>query len=689
MLKKIYFLGTIAILSSCSSTNLEMNSPSKSVVTKTDLSPSLLTVNSNFIDRTIRPQDDFFQFANGTWVKENPVPTSESRWGSFNELDLENKIKLTAILNDAVKDTGKKGSQNQLLGDYYSSFISMDVRNQKGITPIQTDLDRIKNMKSRQEIVSVITESHKAGVSMLFWFGVDQDMKNVTKHISGIGQDGIGLPNCDYYLKSDKVAILEAYEKHIVATFKLLQYDDATALSMAKSVIAFEKNLASSMMKPSDLRVPENTYNLKSKAELEKSFGKFDFESYLGNVGSQTFDSIVVGQPKYIEKLATIFETEEMDNWKNYLLWCTINSYSGRLSDEFVNLNFKFYGGILSGKKEMKSATDRAIDEITGMQFGELLGKAFVDKYFSQKAQDKVNSMVDNLLFVFKDRINNLEWMSPETKVQALLKLNSIGRKLGFPSKWEDFSSLNFEKDNYIENIREMNLFAHKKNMNDLYKPIDKQKWGMPAHMINAYYNPLLNEIAFPAGIMQSPFFDENAEDAVNYGSIGMVIGHEFTHGFDDMGSKFDDKGNFVNWWSENDLKLFNEKTSLLGETFSSFCPLEGHCVNPELTMGENIADLGGLTLAFYAYKMTDEFKSGIVKEGFTPAQRFFISYAQLWKINYTDAEMKNRIANDPHSPGMYRVNGPLMNCPEFFTAFEVKEGDKMRNVIGKVAKIW
>ena len=692
MIKKSFFLGSVVLISSCSTTKPESTSKSETSSfkeVKQDLTPPLITINTAFLDKTVRPQDDFFQFANGTWVKENPVPSSESRWGSFNELDKSNKLKLTAILNEAVKDTGKKGSQNQLLGDYYSSFISMDARNQKGITPIQAELDRIKNIKSRQEIVSVITESHKIGISTFFWFGVDQDMKNVSKNISGIGQDGIGLPNCDYYLKADKAAILEAYEKHIAATFQLLKYDEVTSLSMAKSVVAFEKNMANSMMKPSELRVPENTYNLKSKADLEKSFGKFDFESYLANVGSQSFDSIVVGQPKYIEKLAIIFETEEMSNWKNYLLWCTINTFAGRLSDEFVNLNFKFYGGVLSGKKEMKSTTDRAIDEITGMQFGELLGKAFVDKYFSQKAQDKVNSMVDNLLFVFKDRINKLDWMSSETKVQALLKLTSIGRKLGFPSKWEDFGSLNFTKEGYVENIREMNMYAHKKNMSELYKPIDKLKWGMPAHMVNAYYNPLLNEIAFPAGIMQPPFFDENAEDAVNYGSIGMVIGHEFTHGFDDMGSKFDDKGNFVNWWSENDLKLFNEKTTLLGETFSGFCPLEGHCVNPELTMGENIADLGGLTLAFYAYKMTDEFKSGIVKDGFTPAQRFFISYAQLWKINYTDAEMKNRIANDPHSPGMYRVNGPLMNCPEFFNAFDVKEGDKMRNVTGKIAKIW
>jgi putative endopeptidase len=297
--------------------------------------------------------------------------------------------------------------------------------------------------------------------------------------------------------------------------------------------------------------------------------------------------------------------------------------------------------------------------------------------------------MVDNLLIVFQQRIKNLDWMTDETKVEAMNKLNSIGRKLGFPTKWEDFSALIFDKAKYVENVKAENLYAHLKNMKELYTPVDKEKWGMPAHMVNAYYHPLLNEIAFPAGIMQAPFFDENSEDAVNYGRIGMVIGHEFTHGFDDMGSKFAADGSFKNWWSEADLAAFQEKTGILGETFSAFCPIEGHCVNPELTMGENIADLGGLTMAYYAYERTEEFRSGVSRDGFTPEQRFFIAYAQLWKINYTEAELKNRIANDPHSPGMYRVNGPLMNCPEFFKAFNVNEGDKMRNPEGKVARIW
>ena len=687
MKNKFLIASTLSLsLVSCSSLKNETTLETKTVQKNTT---GLKSINTALMDKAVRPQDDFFQYADGRWVKENPVPASEARWGSFNELDRANKSKLNGLLTDAMNHSGKKGSQNQLLGDYYASYISMDVRNEKGITPIQAELDKIKNIKSRQEIVSIIAESHKVGVDMFFSFGVEQDLKNVSKHISTISQDGIGLPNCEYYIKPDKATILEAYKNHIVSILSLLKYDEKTANSMANSIIEFEKKLANSMMKPSELRVPENTYNLVSKTDLEKKLGKFDFESYLSGIGSNSFDSIVVGQPKFIETISTIFEKEEIENWKNYLLWSTINHYAGKLGSEFVDLNFKFYAGVLSGKKEIKPLNERAIDEMTAIPVGELLGKAFVEKYFSQKAQDRVNSMVDNLLIVFKDRINNLDWMSKETKEQATIKLNSIGRKLGFPSKWEDFSILNFSKENYIENTKEMSRFAYKKNLSELYKKVDKEKWEMPAHKINAYYQPLLNEIAFPAGIMQPPFFDENSEDAVNYGSIGTVIGHEFTHGFDDMGSKFGADGSFKNWWTDTDLKLFEERTALLGETFAGFCPIEGHCVNPVLTMGENIADLGGMTLSYYAYTLTDEFKSGKLVDGFTPAQRFFIAYAQLWKINYTDAEMKNRIANDPHSPGMYRVNGPLKNCPEFFQAFDVKEGDKMRNSKTKIAKIW
>jgi putative endopeptidase len=649
----------------------------------------LKSIDTNYLDKTFSPKEDFFLFSNNNWIKNNPIPASESRWGSFNELEKSNNEKLVKILEEAKANPGTKGSLNQLLGDYYASFTDLKTRNKLGTSPIQNDIDKIKSIKTRKEILSVIAELHIDGVNTAFGFGVGQDLKDIDNHISYFSQSGIGLPNCEYYTKEEKKDILLEYESYILKVFMLIGYEPLEAKEIAKSVVNFETDLAKSMMTKSELRVPENSYNPFSREDLDKNLKSFDFESYLSLIGSYTLDTVVVGQPLFIDKIANKFENESIENWKNYLLWSTVNHYASHLGQPFIDASFNFYAGVLSGKKEMKPITDRAINEITRMEIGELLGKAFVELYFSQKAQDKVNSMVDNLLIVFKDRISNLEWMTDETKIQATHKLTSIGRKLGFPSEWNDYSSLNFSNDTYVANIKEMNHFNHKKNMAELNKPVDKNEWGMPAHMVNAYYHPLLNEIAFPAGIMQPPFFDENAEDAVNYGSIGMVIGHEFTHGFDDMGSKFDAEGNFRNWWSEEDLKLFKERTQTLGETFSSFCPIDGHCVNPDLTMGENIADLGGLTMAYYAYTLTDEFKSGEKVNNFTPAQRFFIAYAQLWKINYTEEEMKNRIANDPHSPGMYRVNGPLMNCPEFFEAFNVVEGDKMRNPESKIAKIW
>jgi len=647
------------------------------------------TINTEYLDPNVKPQEDFFQFANGNWVKNTQIPSTESRWGSFNELDLSNKKKLIEILENAKNNPGVKGSQNQLLGDYYSSYINMAERNAIGTKGIEAELLRIQEINRKDFLVEIIAEQHKDGINSIFGFGIGQDLKNVSNNIAYLSQGGLGLPNKDYYIDEKKKDLLNEYEQHIARCFEVIGKTQEQANDIAQHVIVFEKKLASVMLSKSEMRIPEKVYNKKSLREITSMTGTFDFRYYLNLVGCATPDSIVVDNPTFVRTIAEMVETSDMHTWKHYLSWKVIRHYAKHLDQKFVDLNFEFYGKKLSGKKTMKPLNESAIDEITDMEFAELLGKAFVDKHFSKEAQDRVNLLVDNLLIVFQNRIKNLEWMSETTKKEALNKLNSIGRKLGFPSKWEDFSKLNFSANTYLDNIKEVNRYAVKKNFEELNKPVDKEKWGMPAHMVNAYYHPLLNEIAFPAGIMQPPFFDEKAEDAVNYGRIGMVIGHEFTHGFDDMGSKFAADGTFKNWWTDEDRTLFEEKTKILGETYSAFCPLEGNCVNPDLTMGENIADLGGLTMAYYAYSRTDEFKKNEMREGFTPAQRFFIAYAQLWKIKYTDEEMKNRIANDPHSPGMYRVNGPLKNCPEFFNAFSIEENRPMRNSSKKIAKIW
>lgn len=681
-MKKLLLFGlSLSMLAACATKD-----NSSTIKTKKG-SNTYSTINTNYIDKSVSPKSDFFQYANGEWVKNNPVPASESRWGSFNELDKANKIKITKILDQAAKEKSEKGTTNQLLGDYYTSFISMETRNKVGFKPIADLVNNVGKIRDKRNYGNVTAILHERGISAFFGFGIGQDLKNVDNHITYFGQGGIGLPNKNYYFDKDKAEIKEEYQKHIVRVFELAKIPDAK--KRAEFVVQVESRLANNFYKPDELRQPELTYNKMGRNEIIEAFGDFNFENYLGRVGAQSFDTIIVGNVDYPMVLTEIIETFDLEATNSYLQWCILNHYAGHLNQDFVDLNFDFYGKTLSGKSEMKPIKDRAINEITGMPIAEALGKAFVKEHFSEEAMNRVNTMVDNLLIVFEERINNLDWMTSETKRQALQKLNAIGRKLGYPSKWEDFSSIDISASNYIQNIDNLMLYSHKKNMSELNKPVDKEEWGMPAHMVNAYYHPLLNEIAFPAGIMQPPFFDVNAEDAVNYGSIGMVIGHEFTHGFDDMGSKFAADGSFTNWWSADDRKAFEERTSKLGQTFEAFCPIDGHCVNPNLTMGENIADLGGITLAYHAYTRTPEFKKNEIRKGFTPAQRFFISYAQLWKINYTEEELKNRLENDSHSPGMYRVNGPLMNCPEFFAAFDVQTSDKMRNDEAKISKIW
>ncbi|MEN9743901.1 MAG: hypothetical protein RLZZ65_1706 [Bacteroidota bacterium] len=655
---------------------------------KTTSSNSYQTIDVTALDRTIKPSDDFFTFANGSWIAKTEIPASESRWGSFNELEQQNNLKLKAILDEAAANQGAKGSQNQILGAYYKSFIDMDTRNQLGLAPIKEDLQKIENLQNNTQIQNLVASFHKDGIGTLFGFGVGQDLMNVNLNVAYMGQGGIGLPNRDYYFDDKYKSVLSAYEQHISTCFNLAGLGSDS--KVAAKIIALESALASSMLRPAEMREPEKTYNKQSLQQVSASLGSsFNFATYLKLVGSAAPDSIILSNPAYNTQLANLFQSTSLQDWKSYFQWCLLNHYAGHLNAPLVKANFDFYEGVLSGKKEPQPIEEQAIETITNLEIGELLGKAFVDKHFSAEAQKRVNEMVDNLLIVYRERIEKLDWMTDITKQEALKKLNSIGRKLGYPSKWEDFSMLNFNADQYVANVKEMARYSVQKNFKELGTAVDKDKWGMPAHMVNAYYHPLLNEIAFPAGIMQAPFFDEKAEDAVNYGRIGMVIGHEFTHGFDDMGSKFAADGSFTNWWTEEDRQLFEEKTKLLGATFESFCPMENHCVNPDLTMGENIADLGGLTMAFYAYKRTEEYKKQELREGFTPEQRFFIAYAQLWKIKYTEAEMKKRLATDPHSPGMYRVNGPLKNCPEFFDAFQIEEGREMRNDVKRVARIW
>lgn len=674
-----YVIPGMMVLCSCS------NKEAMKDETKSDV--KVTSIELSYMDTTIRPQDDFFKYCNGSWVKNNPVPNTESRWGSFNELDQANKTKLKEILTDAAGAKDKKGSTKQIVGDYYTSYMDSTARNKKGYEPIKAELQEIAGAKDMAAIQTIIGKQHKEGMGTFFSFGVDQDLKNVDINVLYTGQSGLGLPNKTYYFDADKAEIRDAYKKHVERMLTMVQMDKAA--ENATKIFELEKALASASMAPAEMREPELTYNKYSKADFEKACPNFNWASYYTTMNGVKFDTIVVGQPKFLIEMNTVLKSTPLDVWKAYLTWNVINQYAGHLSDEFAQADFDFYSTTLSGVDKMKPRSERVTNELTNLPIGQALGKLFVEKYYSQKAHEKINTLVDNLTTAFRERLETRDWMSGETKTKAIEKLNAIHRKLGYPAVWEDFSKIDINADDYFNNYRNVVSYSTNKNLNKLGKKVDREEWGMPPHMVNAYYQPLLNEIAFPAGIMQPPFFDENASDAVNYSRIGMVIGHELTHGFDDMGSKFAADGSFTNWWTAEDRKLFDERTKILGETFAKFCPFAGLCVNPQLTMGENIADLGGITISYYAFKKTDEYKNNKSVDGFTPSQQFFISFGQLWKINYKDAELKKRLATDPHSPGMYRINGPLKNCPEFYEAFNVKEGDGMCNKPDEVAHIW
>lgn len=648
------------------------------------------SIQTSYMDLSVQPSEDFFQYANGTWVKENPIPDSESRWGSFNELDQENKVKLTAILKKAEQNTEAKiGSTEQLIGDYYSAFMNEEQRVQETKMFLDSLNQFAASLETRGDLFMSLIELHSKGVSAFFNFRIGQDLKDVNTHVAYLSQGGIGLPNRDYYdlSKEDKKEIFKAYTSHAENIFNLANMKDPSKL--AKQAIQVEEKLASLMMTPAELRVPENTYNKMSMKEVNNYSTNLPIQKYIFYRGIEDIDSVVVGQPDYLKNVMNLIESGDFESLKSYLIWRILNHYENHLDSSFSKAHFKFYGYVLSGKKSPKPANERVIDEMTNLAVKDALGKAFVEEHFSPEAKEKINEMVDNLLLVYRERIERLDWMTRETKEKALEKLDAIGRKLGYPEEWKDFSELSISRANYLENVDACKRFSIQENINKYGQPVDKNEWGMPAHMVNAYYHPLHNIIAFPAGIMQAPFFDINAEDAVNYGGIGMVIGHEFTHGFDDMGSKFAADGSFTNWWTEKDRTKFEERTKKLGDTYANFCTEDKHCVNPDLTMGENIADLGGITMAYHAYARTEEFQSGKEVNGFSPAQRFFIAYAQLWKISYTDAELKKRLSSDPHSPGMYRVNGPLMNCPEFFEAFNIPEGSPMRRNEKLISRIW
>lgn len=679
---QLLLIGSVA-LSACSgltdTKNPSVNLPEEAIN----------TLDFSYMDTTADPSTDFYQYANGNWVKNNPVPDSKTKIGSFDEVqDRNNKI-LKEILREIAQVKSEPGTEEQLVGDFYFTYSNSDQRNAEGYKAMQPFMDKINGMENVEDLHSVLAELHNYGIGGFFEVAIEQDLKVNTRHSVYIGQGGISLPDKEYYTKTDEISkdIQNAYKAYIQDMFKLgglTNYNE-----VAEEIYELENSLALLSMNSTELRNIALMYNPMKYGSFKEKFPKFKWDEYFRLRGYSSFDTLIVMQPKFIEGFGSVVRTYGLDKVKNYLRFKVLNSMGNMMTTDMERMKFDFYGSKIAGQKKQKELIERGIDNITGSELGEALGHLFVNRSFSPEAKAKVNEMVDNLTIVYRKRIKALGWMSDETKEKALEKMNAFTRKLGYPDKWKSYEGLKITRNSYAQNSLELNKYTITKNTKKLTEPIDKSKWGMPPHMVNAYYNPLQTEIVFPAGIMQPPFFDENVEDAVNYARMGAVIGHEFTHGFDDQGAQFNAAGQFENWWTEADMVQFNERTNKLVNQFNKFQPLPGLYVNGRLTLGENIADFGGLTIAYYAWKESQKGKPQVSVNGFTPEQRFFLAFAQIWKSNYTDAAMNLQVNTNPHSPGKYRVNGPLSNMPEFFEAFNIKEGSPMKQDEDNIAVIW
>jgi putative endopeptidase len=644
------------------------------------------------IDSTAKPVDDFYQFVNGNWMKNNPVPESESRWGSFNELSDKNQAKLKTILEEAAADkAAPAGSNKQKIGDFYSVANDSVKLNADGIAPLKDEFTSIDNIKSTEDFIKAVAHLHSIGVGSLFGGYIGQDPKVSTEIITQLGQGGISLPDRDYYTNTDErtKGIQKAFIKHIENMFVLLGDKPDVAEKNAKVVFAIETNLAKASMTKIEMRDPEKQYNKKTLKELGELTPTFNWTMYFDANEIKGISNVIVAQPDFFKAMNAAIKTVSMSDWKTYLRWGLIDQTASKLSDNLVNEHFDFYGKTLLGIPALKPRWKRSL-EATDASLGDALGQVFVEKHFTQESKDRVAEMVKNLIAAYRVRIASRDWMSEETKKAANMKLDKVMLKLGYPDKWKDYSSLDIKRDSYVQNFLRANVYGFKEMVNKLGKPVDRTEWGMTPPTINAYYNPTMNEIVFPAGIMQPIFFNPDADDAVNYGAMGAIIGHELTHGFDDEGAQFDADGNLKNWWTETDKANFKKKTDMLVSQFNSYIAIDSMHVRGELTLGENIADLGGLTISYYAFKKSLEGKPAPEKiDGYTAEQRYFMAWAQGWRGNMRPEYLKNMVQTNPHSPGNFRGNGPLSNMQEFYDAFGVKEGDKMYRPKAERAEIW
>lgn len=647
-------------------------------------------IETQFIDSTIKPGNDFFRFVNGKWLDTVKIPEDKIAVGGFNQLAEDNREKLKNLLEEALKNDGTAGSIEQKIGDFYGSGMDTATRDKRGYEPIKPMLAAIDNIKDLPSLMVYVTDAYKRGDGSIIGFGVGPDQKNSSMNIASFHQTGLGLPDRDYYFKTDSAtaAIQKAYKTLVATLFALTGSDEATAAKNADIVYGIEKQIAASHKTRVQLRDVAGNYNKVSVASLVSAEPNIGWTDLLKNLGANGVDSLDIGQPAYYQALNKLLVAVPLDQWKIYLKANTIGSYSGVLSSAFTDANFA-YAKVLSGRDKQEELWKRMTSAVDG-NLGELLGQLYVKKYFPPEAKERMDKLVTNLETAFANRIQHLDWMSDSTKATAQTKLKAIIRKIGYPSKWRDYGKVNINKAKYFENVVSARENNYNFELSQLGKPVDKTLWYMTPPTVNAYYNPTTNEIVFPAGILQYPFFDKDADDAVNYGGIGMVIGHEMTHGFDDQGSQYDKDGNINNWWTAEDKTKFDEKVKKIQKLYDGFTMLADSLhVNGQLTTGENMADFGGVAIAYDAFKLTKQGQDTTKIDGYTPDQRFFMSLAQIWRSKYKEATIRQRINLDPHSPAEWRVIGPLMNFDPFYKAFNVQPGEKMYIAPEDRLKIW
>jgi putative endopeptidase len=641
------------------------------------------------MDLSIRPGDNFYLYANGNWIKNNPVPPSKTRWGSFDELREENLVRLRALLEEASANAGKD-SKSQMIGDFYASGMDSAALESLGYQPIRTDLDRIAAIASSDSLLSEIAYERINGIANpLVAFFIGPDRKDVTHYIPQLGQGGTTLPDRDYYLKNDarSITIRKAYQKHLNNMFTLIGKTPQQAAQAADAIQRIETALAKAQLSRVEMRDPYKTYNKTAWKDLSATTPSINWKDLAEKMEIGSVDSLVVSNPNFLRSVDLLLTAIPLDDWKAYLQWNVLRNAAPWLSNAFVQENFSF-SQVLSGQKEQTPRWQR-ISGLIDLDLGDLLGQVYVDKHFSPAAKQRMQDLVNNLQQTFAERIKRVDWMSNETKQKALEKLAAFLKKIGYPDKWKDYSSITISRTDLLGNIRRCTVWAYNDNIHQLGKPVDKTKWGMTPPTINAYYNPSNNEIVFPAGILKFPFFDFDADDAVNYGGIGAVIGHEMTHGFDDQGRQYAADGNLKEWWTKADADKFKSRADEVVAQYNGYTVLDTLHVNGKLTLGENLADLGGIAIAYEAFTKTTQFKEGKKIDGFTPAQRFFLNWAQVWRSNTLPETAAQLILTDPHSPGLYRGNGPLTNTDAWYSAFDIKEGDKMYKPENKRTKIW